>query len=136
MALSDITVPTEVISVGTNNFTVRGLCFDDVTRIIQKHQVAVEKVIDAYGNKVPDAAILQMLIGELPDLTAQVIACAADEPDNIAIARKLPMPKQVEALVAIAKMTFDEVGGVKKFADQLADLFGGLRSSLPASTPV
>lgn len=132
MALSDITVPTETISVGTASFTVRGLCFDDVTRIIKTHQEAVEKVIDAYGNKVPDAAILQMLISELPELTAKVIACAADEPDAVQNARKLSMPKQVDALTAIARLTFDEVGGVKKFADQLASLFGGLRSNLPS----
>lgn len=134
MALSDITLPTETISVGRASFSVRGLSFEDVTALIGKHQSALEELIDRYNQKGSDAEVLQFLVRETPSLTAQIIALASDEPDQELAARKLPMPKQIDALTAIAKLTFEEAGGVKKFVEQLAGLFGGLRQMIPADS--
>lgn len=134
MGLRDITLPTETISVGGASFSVRGLSFEDVTSLIGRHQSAIENLIDRYNAKGTDAEVLQFLVRETPSLTAQVIALASDEPDQEAAARKLPMPIQIDALTAIAKLTFEEAGGVKKFAEQLAGLFGGLRQMVPAGS--
>lgn len=131
MALSDIAVPTETISVGRHSFSVRGLSFEDVTALIQRHQAALESMIGMYG-KASDADLLQFLIRESPTLAAQIIALASDEPDQELAVRKLPMPAQVDALTAVAKLTFEETGGVKKFAGQIAGLLGGMRQLTPA----
>lgn len=134
MGLRDITLPTETISVGRASFTVRGLSFDDLTSLIGRHQAALESLIDRYQEKGSDAEVLQFLVRETPALAAQIIALASDEPDQEDAARKLPLPKQVDALTAVAKLTFEEAGGVKKFVDQLAGLFGGLRQIAPVGS--
>lgn len=134
MGLRDITLPTETISVGRASFSVRGLCFEDVTALISRHQSALEALIDQYSKKGSDAEVLQFLVRETPSLAAQIIALASEEPDQEEAARKLPMPKQIDALTAVAKLTFEEAGGVKKFAEQLAGLFGGLRQMIPADS--
>lgn len=134
MGLRDITLPTETISVGRASFSVRGLSFEDMTALIARHQSALELLIERYNTKGSDAEVLQFLVRETPTLTAQIIALASDEPDQEEAVRKLPMPKQIDALTAIAKLTFEEVGGVKKFAEQLAGLFGGLRQIVPVGS--
>ena len=131
MALSDIAVPTEIISVGRHSFSVRGLSFEDVTALINRHQIALEALIGMYG-KATDADLLQFLIRESPTLAAQIIALASDEPDQEKAVRRLPLPTQIDALTMVAKLTFEEAGGVKKFAEQLAGLFGGIRKLTPA----
>lgn len=137
MALSEITLPTETISVGKASFSVRGLSFDDMSALIGRHQGVIESLLGRYDSKTPgvEAELIQVLVRESPTLAAQAIALASDEPEQEAKVRRLPMPVQIDALTVIAKLTFEETGGVKKFAEQLAGLFGGLRNVVTTPTP-
>ena len=58
-----------------------------------------------------------------------MIARAAGDPDWVESAARLPLMAQIEAVTTIARLTFDEVGGVKKTVAALKDMVkaeGGL----------
>lgn len=71
------------------------------------------------------------LASEAPGLVSNLIARSADDPDWVDSAAKLPLMKQIEAVTIIARLTFDEVGGVKKTVAALKEMVqaeGGLAS--------
>lgn len=131
-SLLDFNFVTEDVLVGGQSLTVRGISFDDVSLLISRHREALETAISSVAQAGGDTgAILAPLIQQLPELAAQVIACATDAPELAEKARKLPVTAQLDVLLAVGRLTFEEAGGVKKFAEQLADLFRGIKQSLP-----
>lgn len=132
MALSDFELPTEEIRVGKTTIIVRGLGFADVALLITRNKESLEKAVTMFGAQAAPAAVAAVVIAELPDLVAQVIACACDEPGAVKQAQRLPAPVQLEAVLAIGRLTFEETGSVKKFAEQVADIVKSATAMLPA----
>ncbi len=61
-----------------------------------------------------------------PGLVAMIIALGADEPDAQAEAMTLPFSVQMDALTKIARLTFTQAGGPKKFLESVAALMRGV----------
>ncbi len=112
---------------------VRGLSLDDVAVLMNQHLGDLEKLFDLYEGTVREdtkvLATAQFAIGltrDAPALVANIIAMAADEPHAVNKARLLPMPVQVEAIKAIASLTFHEAGGAKNFLTSLTNLIAAV----------
>lgn len=135
MALSDLVIPTKEIRIGKTSISVRGLGFDDVAILISNNRKSLEQAIEMFGGssdaQAAMASVATKLLIELPDLVAQVIACACDEPGEAKKVRRLSAPIQLEAILAIGQLTFEETGGVKKFAEQVADIFRSVTAAIP-----
>jgi hypothetical protein len=112
-------------------FQVQGLSLDDLSLLVRTHLPDLENITDilmgvatAPGASLGAAAI--SLVSEAPGLVANTIAVASGEQDLDALivqARRLPFPVQVDALEKILDMTFQEVGGVKKFTEIILQMW-------------
>lgn len=119
MALADILIPRTEIKVGENSFHVRGLCADDIIFALVTDQEGVEKAVDLFKagdfeNPQHQIKFISTFAVQIPALAAQLVACASDEPDQAEKVARLPFPKQVEALQAIAELTLVEPDSLKK----------------------
>lgn len=138
MALADIPIPTKSHTCRGVTFDVRGLSFADLTRLLIDHKddaVLAFELFEQAGGDAADATALMRLAGTfvqaMPDLVAKTIALAADEPDAAPIARRLPAPVQLDALLDIGKLTFEEPEHLKKFLANLTELFQGMSQLTP-----
>lgn len=143
MKLSDYTPETTKVPLGKQgHLEVRGLSFIDVTSMIRNHQSDMELLFEMYeaavqasgkGNdSVGDTLILKLLT-DAPMLAGEIIRAACnDEAATSEQARMLPFPTQALALVAILKLTFEEVGGVKNFLGTLMPMLSGIGIKVPA----
>lgn len=126
MALKDFQQETAVIKSGNVMFTVTGLDFNALTRLIIDAESAVGEAFDMFQRIKEDSGEeamfregLEKLLRELPDLAARIIATAAGEPEYWSNATHLPGPTQLEALAEIGRMTFTEPDSLKKFVQNL-----------------
>lgn len=122
MGLRDLKVAEEIIKVTGGEFSVRGLALNEIMLLVQKRREtlraafdnlsATEEGIDLGDQKETIANLLH----EAPELIAEVIALASGDycDETMAIARKLPMPEQMEALEAVGRLTFATEGSLKK----------------------
>lgn len=116
-----------VIQIGTtNSFQVRGLGLNDVAVLVREHFPDLEALSDLFGNlDEMDAQKMQPLVLSLvsnaPGFVANVIALAAGE-GSAEDAERLPFPIQVQALLDIGELTFNDVGGIKKAMELIAAL--------------
>lgn len=139
MALSNYVVPrTEVALDATNTISVRGLSLEDITFLVSVHKGDMDALVEMFrtqalahdvtkaGSKLDPAIIdsavrksgdkmIQSFLQQFPLLAANVIAVASDEPEAWQVARHLPLPVQVEAILATARLTFEDAEGFKKF---------------------
>lgn len=147
MALSDY-VPERrpVVVNGKPLFAVEGLSFDTLAVLVKTHMPD----FDAIFGTIQDGEIRgedrlahlqrvsQNIVLQAPGLAANIISVASGEPLDeklVAAARRLPFPAQVEALMNIGELTFEEVGGIKKAVESLTALLMRLRTK-PLQTPV
>lgn len=134
MALADYEVVKKTIPFNNKggSFEIRGLNTDDFTFMIATN---LDRIADALAKYQESGDTIwregglddfvKSLIRELPELVAEVISTAADEPTLIDKARKLPFGVQMTALVEIMGMTLEEAGGVKNLFATLANLLLG-----------
>jgi len=144
MALKDLVVEVAEVVTRTGTFSVHGLSLSVIMALMaQGHRSEIEDAVDtlrkAVGDDLENAGDMGQIVGALssvvanmPQLCAKVIACCADEPDMWETVLKLPVSAQLDALIKIAKLTFDGEDSVKKF---LLDLILMLTSLRRAATP-
>lgn len=147
MALSDYTVPRKQVDLGGGNFIeVRGLGMEDVSFLVSVHSDDMDAVVEMFrpktsGQITPEAIVKKAqeddgmiagLLQSFPLLAANIIAVACDEPDQLSNARRLPLPKQTEALIEIARLTFEDAEGFKKFVGNVTAV---LRSASVKAPP-
>ncbi len=133
MSLKNYRTPKQSIALpdGTE-FPVRGLTFHDLGTLLEDHRdefLAAGQVI-AKRDAESMGSLASVLAQTVPDLAAAVIALASDEPDAVDVVRSLPLPVQLDALIAVGKLTFTDEGAVPKF---LAGLGGMLRAGASAA---
>jgi hypothetical protein len=136
--LSDIQFETQEIKYRGSSFTVRGLGLDIVSRLLASSSraqidAAVSQLEIAYKADGDSAALegaVSKLAIELPELVAQVIAFAADEPDAAVVVARLPLPVQLEALMAIGRLTFDGEESIKNFVSGLVTLMTSVKRAV------
>lgn len=130
MTLAALELPTHTLKVGNTDLTVRGLAFGDVALLIQNNRDELDRLIGMFTSEEKlDADAGDMVfqfVSQMPALAAKVIAYAADEPGLAGKAARLPLPTQLDAVMAIGRLTFEESGGVKKFAEQVVQLLGAM----------
>jgi hypothetical protein len=63
-----------------------------------------------------------ILMTHAPGLVANIIALAAGLPEEAPLVEKMSAPRQIEMLIAIGDLTFEEVGGVKKCMEMVSGL--------------
>lgn len=135
MALADYTPVRAPVEFKGGSFDVRGLSLDDVSVLMRSHLPDVEAIVDllAKGNAGAEFDVTSVmehaitLVKEAPGLVANLIALAADDPDNVDKVRSMPLPIQVRAIETICNLTFEEAGGPKKFFESLVHLLSSLR---------
>lgn len=138
MALADYQPERrDVLLRGKPLFSVQGLSLEGLALLVRTHLPDFEGIFDllGMGENLQQSVDLSMdrvalrLVTSAPGLTANIIAVASGEDLDVAIehARKLPFPLQLEALIQIGELTFEEVGGIKKCGETLAILLTKLR---------
>lgn len=148
MALSNYVIPRTDIKIDkSNSMSVRGLCLEDIGFLVSVHRDDVDAIVEAFRGKALKGAsantpldpsaieaavrdnsdeLLSTLLQQFPLVVANVIALACDEPDEWQNARRLPMPTQMEAVIEIARLTFEDAEGFKKF---MGNVLAVLRSA-------
>lgn len=135
MSLADYKPETKTIKTRKTEFQVRGLSFTDISALIRLHYTDLEALFTIYEQEAASGGISSVsvaryatgLIKDAPGLVSHIIARAADEPELVDVAGRLPLLAQVDALKAIGQLTFEEVGGAKKLMEMVMGLAKDLR---------
>lgn len=138
MGLRDLPIPRTKIEVGGGSFEVRGIALGDILLALKDFgpQMALLYArITADPEHFREADIQTIIFGlvqEFPELVAAIIALASDDfdPKTIAQARRLPLPKQVEAVEAIFGLTFTSEAEVGKLLESLARMLERVTETL------
>lgn len=126
-----------------NTLSVRALAANDVLAIIYENKSVIEDIMtlaDEAGitKKLPDDKSLIEFIGTVavraPYIVASVIAHANDEPDEWENASKLPLPVQTEALIEIARLTFNDRAGFERFVGNVKAALAGVVKRAPQTS--
>ncbi len=123
MGLADLKLPTETVEIpDMGDFTVRGLSLPDLSHIMRLHGTALEAIylenVVRAGDEAPEMSISSIgtaVLQSAPEAVALAIALAADEPNLVGVARKLPIAAQMDAIEKVLKLTFyteDELGNL------------------------
>jgi hypothetical protein len=106
--------------------------------LLTQHGGLIESALRLYGetNTTDEKAFGTVLLATLPDLCAEIIAIASDEPDLADKAKRLPAPTQLNALSQIFEITFVEPGSVTRFFGQLASLLQQIPKAVNPSSVV
>lgn len=135
MAVKDFGRKT--IKTSGGELTVRGLNFEDITKLVREQPEAVELLfgeatsqIDKPAEEQNMTAMVAKALHVAPTLVASVIAAAMDETDadSLHIIRKWPVGVQMVALEAIGDLTFAVEGG----AGKIFEIVMKLRDSIPS----
>jgi hypothetical protein len=130
MDLSSLAAQTATIEVPDGELTVRGLGLSDISRLVQRHRSDLEGAF----NQVADAAqgaeedgdqMISRLLGQAPQLAAEIIALALDEPDQVEQAGKLPISLQLAILEKCGDLTFVGEGGMGKTMEIVIKMISG-----------
>lgn len=136
MALKDIPVPTQKVTVRGEEVTLRGLSARDVLTLLLEHREDMDALVAQAQDVGTDEAMANaesMVLGLLrdaPELVAKAIALAADEPDAAEVVARLALPDQLELIMAVGRLTFEEAGGVKKFLENVVVVMRASRTTL------
>ncbi len=141
MALKHYRPKHDTILAGEQEVAIFGLTVSDISILMDAHRVAIGEMYDLFSNTAKEGGIDKRIdhvivesVRRVPDLVAGVIALAAREPDAVEQAKSLPFTTQVDALVKVFTLTFDEVGGLGNFSAVLQRALQGIAAS-PRQAP-
>lgn len=119
----------EIQAKGKTLFTVRGLSFFDISKIVRVHYHDLDSLFDLYEKTagqdftaIATGKFAVNLINDAPGIISHIIALAADEEDQLETVQKLGLMTQYDALLAIGRLTFSDVEEVKKIFAQVVGL--------------
>jgi len=135
MSLKSLRLPEAKVELPDGGFVVRGLSLNDVSILVQRHGKRLNELYQQFteqGDLTTEtvAAFALPLLKSAPEIAAELIACAAGDPDDAEIAGRLPFPVQIDALEKIAILTFEAGGGPKKLLETVVRLAQGTTSLL------
>jgi hypothetical protein len=140
--LSTYETPKAFIPFGLDpnkGMTVRALNLDDLTEMISAHLGPIAEAVELYEKNRADMfaagnidRFVITVMRVLPQLSAEIIAVAADEPELTEAAGRLAFGIQLRALSEVARMTLEDAGGLKNLFAALASALPGL--NLPRGT--
>lgn len=123
MGLRDLRLPTAEVKTQGGTFSVRGLGFADISVLFTNHAETLAPLYAAHvvgeDNLTDDGfkGVGLLLIQAAPEAVAEMIALASDDPGSVDIARNLPLPVQLDAVIKIGGLTFGGEDDVKNFAE-------------------
>lgn len=132
--LADYVAHREQIELNGTSFSVGGVSFNGLTQLINTHFSDLDAIIqlvkqamDGDLETVSESSVERIVlsaVSDAPGFVSNLIAIAAGEPTEKAVqaAAAIPAPKQIEIVLKIVKLTFEEVGGVKKGMEVVANL--------------
>ena len=126
---------------------VRGLTPNDIMRVIAENPAEADAVFDTLeggvrsklgegptSDDVADAVqggvagSFGSIVAKAPDLVAKLIAIAADSPDDWqAVRDKFVLPLQFDILTEVARLTFIDPPGFRRFMGNVMALVGALK---------
>lgn len=132
MGFSNVVIPREVVSISENSsFEVRGLSFDDVSRIVVKHAAVASGLFAQFMARVEgqgdDLATIDLksigkdLIGDAPAVVIDIILLAGDSENESdrKVVQSLPVPVQMDALNRIGRLTFTSEEALGKMLEMV-----------------
>lgn len=133
MSLADFKIGKRPVKFQGGALEFRGICFEDITGLLRNHLDELNNLFAMYDDEEKRATMIASsgefalrVVRDAPEMVALLIANCADEPGAIEIARRLPLPVQVDCIKVIFEQTFEESGGAKKFFDSVAGLVRSL----------
>lgn len=141
MGLRDYELPTETVEIDDKtDFTVRGISFEDITRLVLKHGPVCVLIYSKFTEAKSEAGLkpetlghlLTTVLTEFPEAVGELIAIAADERDQVAKVMKLPVGVQFDAIEKIIRLTFTGEADVKKLVEIVTRMAEGVRASAEA----
>lgn len=139
MTLRNITIPKREVPVGSDTFTVSGVSADQVFGLYQRHRDDLSTLFDNLSGRTTGSEVLSSIEGivtQFPIVIAEGIALASGSTvggehweEEVAIARSLPLPIQVDALMKIGELTFSPEMPPKKFFALLVGLIQQLNGT-------
>lgn len=147
MALADFQPETETIVIAKargnrpeTTVTVRGLSFNDISKLVRVHYSDLDGLFDMYElaggqdlTAIATGKFALRLVNDAPGLVAHIIALAADEEDQLETVTMLPLTVQLEAIRKIATLTFSDVEQLKKALAQVMGLVGDMKAGQSAN---
>ena len=140
MSLKDLQIETQEVRVGKSKITLRGLSFADMTRLLLEEQDAFKEAFDLVVSKTGEdfenldaetlVPVVKLLAAKFPPLMAKFIACACDEPEQWEKVLKMTGPAQLEALMAVGRLTFTEPDSLKNFVANLIGAMSSVRQNI------
>lgn len=137
MALRNIVIATDSFEVSGESTTLRGLGFADLVVLYSSNQKIAEDLFMSYtaatgfgSNLDAEGRIIVDFLVSAPNIAAQIIAMASDEPEMVETAARLPMATQIEALEKIVRLTLATEGGLGKLVETVKRVFEEATSSL------
>lgn len=130
MSLKDFVIQTKTIKMRAGELTLNGLTFNELTALLLNDEEGVHQAYTLYEKYSRQDGSIDManlkafgmdLVKKFPDFVARLIALSCGELDQWPKAARLPAPAQLEALIAVAQLTFEEPSAVKKFIEQLIE---------------
>lgn len=128
--------PTKSVPLpgGQDPLALRGLSLHDVAAIVRDYKQDItivwkqfEGLISGQGVQNLDlSAVITVAMQSAPLLVAQIIATAANEPNEWDIVAKLPITVQLAAIQAVTDLTFEGEGGAKNVLEAVLRLIGGV----------
>ncbi|HRJ64404.1 hypothetical protein [uncultured Brevundimonas sp.] len=139
MGLRDYELPTMTVNIdAANSFDVRGIAFEDITRLVNKHGPVCVMIYTKFQQTKGEIGLrpesvgqlLSMAMGQFPEAVAELIAMAAGEPDMAAKVQRLPIGVQLDAIEKIIALTFSGEADVKKLVETVTRMAEGVTTSL------
>lgn len=132
--LADYVAQRHEIALNGTSFSVGGVTFNGFTQLLNTHFndldalfKLVKNSIDGDFEDIKTLDVEKIALGAMadaPGFVANLIAIASGETSEAAViaAASIPAPKQIETVMAIVQLTFEEVGGIKKGLEVIATL--------------
>lgn len=120
-----IPLPTRV-PLGSKFIEVRGLTLIEIIDLLKRYKEDVLAFINGGG------ADFDRLVVNAPVMVAEMIALAADTPDEVEQVKRLPFAAQTDIVMVVWELS---VPDLKKLGESLAKAGAALRSGSPASIP-
>lgn len=143
MAIKDIKVETRLVEYNGGDFTVKGISPYDIRMVLIMNRESLEmisNISEANGITGIEAitaerllAVAEQAITEIPDLAAAIIAQCEEDGDiaNFSIVKKWPITVQMDALMKICSLTFQDATNFGIFLGNVMAAVKSLKKYLP-----
>lgn len=122
MALK-FTLQTETVEFPGGEITIRGLTFPDIAQLVEVNRDALAPLFDKYSGRKPEKIvnedagdIVLDILTAAPAAVTNIIALAADAPDQFDLIAQIPIGAQIEIVIKIGELTFKTNGGAGNLA--------------------